>query len=119
MKSGRFALLTRLDVRSGNLPSPPTTVASFEGKVGLVASLLDAAPAMAGHAITFQLVWLDLQQTGEDFMVFVHLRDSSNRTVAQADGQPIAGSFPTSQWRSGDVVYDRRSLDLPANVVPG
>ena len=38
--------------------------------------------------------------------------------VLGIDGQPIAGSFPTSQWRRGDIVYDRHSLDLPANLVP-
>ena len=94
-------------------------MATFEGKVGLAASQLDASTASPGHSVTFRLVWIGLERTPEDFTVFVHLRNTANQTVAQADGQPIAGSFPTSRWQTGDVVYDQRSLDLPASAPTG
>jgi hypothetical protein len=112
-------LLTQLDVRSSALPSPPPIVATFESKVGLGASVLDSDKVVPGHPLTFQLVWVGIAPTPEDFTVFVHLRNAANETIAQSDGQPIAGSFPTSQWQRGDVVYDRRSLDLPAKTPPG
>jgi hypothetical protein len=38
--------------------------------------------------------------------------------VAQADGFPHAGAYPTSQWAAGEVVPEVVRLDL-AGVPPG
>jgi hypothetical protein len=50
----------------------------------------------------------------EGYTVFVHLVDRQGETLAQADGQPLQGEFPTPFWRPGDIVRDARRLPLPA-----
>ncbi|GIW11191.1 MAG: hypothetical protein KatS3mg061_2248 [Dehalococcoidia bacterium] len=52
--------------------------------------------------------------------MFVHLADASGRPLAQADGPPLNGAYPTAFW-SGRVsgVADRHRLFLPATLPPG
>jgi hypothetical protein len=45
--------------------------------------------------------------------VLVHAVDNSGQLVAQADGPPAGGERPTTGWRAGEVVADRRTLELP------
>jgi len=117
--TGRYSLLTRLDLKAADLPSPPPTIATFEQNIGLVGALLDASTATGGSPISFRLEWVGFHVNSEDFTVFVHLRNATNQTITQADGQPVGGSFPTSQWRTGDIVWDRRSLTVPASTPAG
>jgi len=35
------------------------------------------------------------------------------------DRQPTGGSFPTSQWHAGDLVFDRYGLSLPRTLPSG
>lgn len=53
-----------------------------------------------------------------DYQVFLHLVAPDGTIIAQADGTP-AGRYPTSQWRPGAVVADRRLLRPPAPPAPG
>lgn len=118
--TGRFTLLTTLNVSRGDLPPVPTTrLATFDGGIALVAASIAPEHVAPGHQIAITMEWLSLQPQPYDYTVFLHLRDSSNRTVAQVDRQPTAGSIPTTAWRSGDLVWDRYSLAIPANLAPG
>ena len=117
--SGRFTLLTLIDVRGASLPAPPATIATFVSKVGLASTLVDTPTVVAVRPLVFRLVWIGLEPTSEDFTVFVHLRNVAIQTIAQADGQPIGGSFPTSQWLCGDIIWDRHTLNLPTTAAPG
>jgi hypothetical protein len=59
-----------------------------------------------------QLVWEALGSPKENYTIFVHLRDGA-RAVAQDDGQPATGHYPTSLWREGDVIVDTHVLKPP------
>ena len=64
-----------------------------------------------------QLEWETLaspQETAENYVVFVHLRDGE-RVVDQDDGEPAGGYYPTRLWRSGDVIVDTRVLTPPGD----
>jgi hypothetical protein len=39
--------------------------------------------------------------------------------VAAADAEPVAGLYPTTAWRPGEVVVDAYELPLPAGLPPG
>jgi hypothetical protein len=52
----------------------------------------------------------------EDYTVFIHLVDANGQLVAQMDGQPFQGRYPTSWWSPGELIVDRRSA--PA-IAPG
>ncbi len=49
----------------------------------------------------------------------MHLMDGTGNLVAQHDSWPRNGRYPTSVWDQGEVVDDRHSLVLPANLPDG
>ncbi len=51
--------------------------------------------------------------------VFVHVRDTAGNIVTQADGDPIAGLAPFSEWAVDDRIRERRPLDLPVHLPAG
>jgi hypothetical protein len=48
--------------------------------------------------------------------VFLHVLDSAGRMVAQGDGPPLNGWYPTSAWLAGQVIAERRTVTLPAGA---
>ena len=69
-----------------------------------------------GLAVT--LFWRAEPPPMADYQVFLHLVAPDGMIIAQADGMP-AGHYPTSQWRPGAVVADRRLLRPPTPPAPG
>jgi hypothetical protein len=116
---GRHPLLIRLNLRSSDLPPAPKTLAKFEDGVGLIGATFDQSRIATGGAIQITLQWLSLRASTDDYTIFIHVRDSSNTTIAQADGRPGAGSFPTNSWQPGDLIWDRHRLTVPTNAHPG
>jgi hypothetical protein len=47
--------------------------------------------------------------------VFIHIVDSSGQAVAQADGSPVNGDWPTSAWQTNRAVIDPHSITIPAS----
>lgn len=86
------------------------------------AAELAAAASPAGRAspagLRVTLFWTALAEIPVDYTVFLHLRDPGGTSVAQHDGQPLAGAYPTSRWRPGETVADAVLLDV-AHVPPG
>ncbi len=65
------------------------------------------------------LYWSTDQPVPGDFTVFLHLLDASGQQVAQDDGKPLNGDWPTSAWLPGQTVVDRRQLTLPGGLPSG
>jgi len=118
--------------RDGN-PAPP-----FVGQVRLVAAEpaattapppSDAAIRLAGaefpslwqpvsdHTVTLR--WYAAEPVPTDYTIFLHLRDADGQLVAQADGPPLGGWYPTSWWVPGEWVTDDHAFPLPADTPPG
>jgi hypothetical protein len=55
-----------------------------------------------------------------DYAVFYHLYEpDSEQIVAQADGRPLKGTYPTNAWRADEVIVDEVELEwssVPAGV---
>jgi hypothetical protein len=70
--------------------------------------------------VELALYWESLAQTNVDWSVFVHLRNEAGEIVAQQDGLAggIQNPYPTSLWEAGEIVTDRFSLSLPAELPP-
>jgi hypothetical protein len=49
----------------------------------------------------------------------VHLRDSRGTIVAQGDGPPLGGSWPTSVWPIGYLLSDEHTVNLPVGLPAG
>ena len=75
--------------------------------------------AKRGESISLNLLWRAAGPINEDYTVFIHLLDASGRLVAQADGQPQGGAFPTSYWDPGEVVADHLQVALPNSLELG
>jgi hypothetical protein len=67
----------------------------------------------SSEPLTLTLYWQTQTALPRDYTVFVHLLDESGTMLAQDDGPPRAGWYPTSAWEAGDVVVDVRRLDVP------
>jgi hypothetical protein len=53
-----------------------------------------------------------------DYTAFVHVLDAAGATIAQGDGPPLHGWYPSSTWEPGQIIADHRQIPLPAGVDP-
>jgi len=83
-------------------------LACFGGQIALT----DYAVEAGDQEWRVRLEWEALASPLENYTVFVHLRDGE-RVVAQDDGEPAGGYYPTRLWRSEDVVRDTHVLEPP------
>jgi len=60
------------------------------------------------------LRWQALRKPAHDYTAFVHVLNAQGQIVAQQDGQPRGGSYPTSLWDGGEVVDDPHPLSVAA-----
>lgn len=93
----------------GFLLTPP---ARFGGSIELLGYDMPAGVAAAA-ALDLRLLWRAARLVASDYTLFVHLLDQQGQMIAQEDGFPAGGLYPTSAWRPGEVVEDRHSLPLP------
>ncbi|MBP9502542.1 MAG: glycosyltransferase family 39 protein [Candidatus Promineofilum sp.] len=70
-----------------------------------------------GHPVTLR--WYAAEAVATDYTVFLHLRDDAGQIVAQADGPPLEGWYPTSWWVTGEWVIDEHAFALPTDTPPG
>ena len=75
--------------------------------------------AQPGQPLPLTLAWQAVAPDSRDYAVFVHLLNSAGELVAQADGPPQGGAYPTSIWVAGEQVADARALALPGDLPPG
>ena len=69
--------------------------------------------------VRLALYWKAREGVNGDFTVFAHLIDGEEGIVAQHDGQPDGGRYPTSQWLEGEIVEDEHDLEVRAGQEPG
>ncbi len=120
------------------MPQASEIGAAFAGDVLIDLSGSDVAPSIAGgeslSLLEYELepnwkpgeikqvalTWAVSTPLTADYQVYVHLRDSaSGETIAQADGPPLDGWYPTSRWLPGTRIVDQRTFPLPADLMPG
>jgi hypothetical protein len=106
-------------------PAPPQpSQPVVGGNLGGVARLVGYDPpgpieVEPGATLPLTLTWESLATTGADHTVFVHLVGVGNRPLAQVDGQPLGGAYPTSYWDAGERLADPHRLPIPAELPPG
>lgn len=80
--------------------------------------------ALAGYGIEhlperelrLTLYWWAQGHPTRDYTVFVHLVDEEGTIVAQGDGPPLNGDYPTGAWAPGELVVDRHTVSLGAGT---
>ncbi|MBC7250094.1 MAG: hypothetical protein H5T62_07405 [Anaerolineae bacterium] len=114
------ALIGGVELVSGESVFPERRLdANIGDRVRLLGGDWPADPVMAGESLPVTLYWQGLTPMREDYTVFVHLTDAAGQVVAQHDGYPLGGSYPTSDWPVGVTVTDRVEIPLPPDLPPG
>lgn len=74
----------------------------------------------AGDALTVTLYWQAGGSLPGDYVIFLHLTTPYDmQPLAQADGPPLDGFLPTSQWARGDTFIDVHTITLPSDLPAG
>ena len=76
-------------------------------------------PLASNLQLPVTLHWHALETPDRNYHSFVHLLDAEGQIVAQADGQPGSGEFPTLGWLPGEYLTDTHVLQLPPDLPPG
>jgi len=74
---------------------------------------------VAGEEVSLILYWQTLNAIEHDYTIFVHLLGPDGQLLAQCDGPPLDGIYPTSKWVVDDVLIHRVTLKVPSDAQPG
>lgn len=105
-------------------PLPPATDQAIATNGGWLARWDDGpqlyeviAPQTAapGQGVSVIAVWGTDRPPSHPYTVFVHLLNGQGELVAQADGMPLAGQWPTTCWQPGRVFQDQYTFTLSAD----
>lgn len=81
---------------------------------GEIFTLLGFDVNQTGSELNLTLYWRAEAAPPVDYTVFVHSLDEADAVIAQADGPPAGGRYPTSLWEAGEIVRsEHRLADLP------
>lgn len=123
---GEHGVLDIVSVTRSQEPLEPTRVAvqhraniSFGGQIRLFGYDLPEASPRPGHYLPVWLHWVAETAPPVDYEVQLRLLDSEGEPVVETASSPLNSLFPTSMWRSGDLVQGRHTLPLPPDVEGG
>jgi hypothetical protein len=69
------------------------------------------------EALKVTLYWEAKRAPEADYTVFVHLLGPDGRMLAQHDGPPREGAYPTSWWLPEQVIIDRHTIQLTEPLI--
>jgi hypothetical protein len=105
------------------LSETPPIVNNVRFSGGLVLEGHAPLPTMVNiensNALVVKLWWRATAAIEQEYAVFVHLVDEHGSIIAQADGVPMSGRYPTSAWAPGERIVDTRTLLLPKELGEG
>jgi len=76
-------------------------------------------PPQPNDLLLLNVTWQPLKIFDRDLKLFVHLVDANGNLLAQFDGHPREGDYPTSRWIPGELIEDTYPVLLPAELPPG
>ncbi len=104
---------------SPDAPIPHETDIAMGDSIHFRGFSVDTATVSAGENLPLTLFWQATQPVTVAYTVFVQILDANGTVVAQRDGQPVYGVYPTTRWQSGELIADRREIPLPENLPAG
>jgi len=97
----------------------PDGATNYEDKIALLEVDLPQQLLRPGGQLPISMRWQSLSPMDEDYTVFIQVLDAQDRIVGQVDAWPIQGTYPTSQWKSGEIVDDPYLVQLAGDLPPG
>lgn len=89
--------------------------ARFEGGPQL-AGYLVLPPPNGATGLRVVLLWEGGGPTAVPYTVFVHLVGPDGIMLGQDDSVPVAGAYPTTEWRADEAVVDAHTVAVPAGA---
>ena len=117
LQSSSFLGKVRL-ASAENLPNEVADLSNLDG-VQLIESAVLFASQQGDETVAIMTQWATAEPLLKDYQMLVHLIDEDGDVLAQADGPPVAGWYPTSWWPVGEIITDQRELLLPDDLAPG
>jgi len=71
-----------------------------------------------GQDLLFDLEFERIGAISKDYILFLHLFADDGKILGR-DGQPQYGGAPTTTWKQGERIVDRRAIAVPADAAPG
>lgn len=97
--------------------TPGYTVGLSRGETAIPLNV--NGPLQPGSVMLLKVRWQPLDIFGQDYKIFVHLVDSGGQVIAQFDGYPQEGRYPTSHWVPGEIIEDTYPIAVPNDAPPG
>ncbi len=79
---------------------------NFDDQLFLLGYQLNQRTAETGDTLRIRLYWLATRKLDEDLTVSVRVYGRGDQVIGSLDTYPGMGSYPTSQWIPGQVIYD-------------
>ncbi len=91
--------------------------ANLGNLVRLIGYDVDTRRAWPGGRVAVTLYWQAQVPIADDYHVFVHLEGDgetkSTPTIwGQADGRPVCWTYPTFDWRPGQIIADQHAINI-------
>lgn len=94
-------------------PTPKYVVnANLGDKVMYLGCDVDKTTLKPGDKFTVVHYWKVLNPPGGDYRVFTHVQGTSQKDWINVDSTKMRSSYPTSQWKAGDVFRDEQTITL-------
>jgi hypothetical protein len=93
--------------------------ATWENGIALVSYAQDAQRLRPGEGLRLELAFQSGVAVSADYALFVHAARGDGEVILGRDGAPRYGGAPTSGWRAGEALLERRALAIPAQAAPG
>lgn len=103
-------------------PAPPhQPEATFDQGITLYGYDWSADTLHPGETLFLTLYWHAAEPISGDWTAFAHVGTGleGSALIAQRDGAPCVGLYPTSQWHPGEVIPDSFAITLPPDAPPG
>jgi len=108
----------KIQADSRDLPRPSHLV-NYRFGEGINLIGYDLETLSESNQVRVTLHWKVLEDIPDNYVVFIHLRDTPIHVYAQNDSQPRRGWYPTSLWESGEVILDEHKIALTEQTLPG
>ncbi|MCB0005809.1 MAG: hypothetical protein KDE04_05130 [Anaerolineales bacterium] len=92
--------------------------ADFAQGVRLEGYSWSATTIQPGEPVAITLWWESSGPLDGDYQVFVHLLDNAGNLIAQGDGPPQGGNYPTMLWIADETILDTHNLTVPVDAMP-
>jgi len=98
------------------LPADETDIAPG---LQLLGCDVPARVASPGEAVRIALYWEATEDLTHDYLTSLQLRDEEGHIWLEQEGRPVDGTYPTTEWRTGEIIKDWHDVPLPPDTSPG